>query len=658
MSTPDRFRPPGRRPHRRLFTKYLVVLVGLVGAAVLVTSAATLYFTYRDAETSAARLLEETAAQQARGVASAARFMSLDVSQALPASGDTTLAARRAAYSAALGERIKQLTYVDRTGTERLRVGISGPAPSPGRDLSADPVVRQALENAQWGPRDIFGPVRYPEDGGGRLFPQLQIAVGEPGDPGGATIAEVDPFFLVLEEFLSPTSDVTVYLVDSRGRRLAHPMVLEEYNATGDTRHPDISGLPQVAAAIDGAAPGPGPLPGEGPDLPARAASWERDLEGNEVLSASAPVAGLGWQVLAERRRGDVLAPVYSAAVRTGIVLVVFLILAVLASALLARRMVRPITQIEAGARRIGDGALSERIDVRTGDELEDLADTFNEMSARLQDLHADLEGRVVDRTRDLTSALEQNASLLRALEERGRELEVASRHKSEFIATMSHELRTPLNAVIGFSEVLRERMFGELNERQADYVEDIHRAGRHLLALIDDILDLAKVEAGRMDLELTEVDVGECLEMGLLMVRERAARRGVRVSTHMDPGVGPVIADGRRLKQVVFNLLANAVRFTPEGGQVQASAHMAGDEVTISVSDTGPGIADQDRERIFETFRQAGGGGDGEGSGLGLPLSRALVELHGGRLWVESGSGEGSTFVLTLPPAPIPARG
>ena len=245
------------------------------------------------------------------------------------------------------------------------------------------------------------------------------------------------------------------------------------------------------------------------------------------MLSASAPVAGVGWQVFAEERRGAVLAPVYDAALRTGLFLAIFLALAVLASALLARRMVRLIARIESGARRIGEGALDERIELDTGDELQSLAEEFNRMAGQLEDLYADLERRVEDRTRDLSAALEQNATLLRELERKSRELEAASQHKSEFLATMSHELRTPLNAIIGFSEVLRERMFGELNDRQAEYLEDIHVSGRHLLTLINDILDLAKVEAGRMELELGDVDVGECLETGFMMVRGRASAGG-----------------------------------------------------------------------------------------------------------------------------------
>ena len=645
-----------------------MVLVGLVGAAVLVTSLVALYFTYRDTEAAASRLLEQAATQQARALATAGLRAADEVYQARPVSGDgaaPSLDDRRTSYARHLGDVIKRLAFVDAAGRERLGVGVSGPVAGSGRDLSGEPHVRRALEERAWGGREVFGPVHFPgptsvpaPGSGGRLYAQLDIAVGEAGRHGGATLAEVNAETLIPLDFYVPDDDITLTLVDSRGRALVHQDTAQEWSETGIVTYPDLAPrLAQVRTAVAGASPGVGPLPGEDFDPTARPASWERDVDGNAVLSASAPVPVLGWQVLAEQPRGDVLAPVYSGALRIGVFLAVFLALAVLASALLARRMVQPITRIASGARRIGEGALDERIELATGDELQSLAEEFNQMAAQLRDLYADLERRVEDRTRDLSAALEQNASLLRQLEERGRALEAASRHKSEFLATMSHELRTPLNAIIGFSEVLRERMFGELNERQAEYLEDIHTSGRHLLALIDDTLDLAKVEAGRVELQLEEVDVRECLETGLMMVRERASRRGVRLELVVDPALGPVVADGRRLRQVLFNLLSNAVRFTPEGGLVEASAVRRDREVKISVRDTGPGIAPEDQERIFETFQQAGEGAGQDGTGLGLPLSRGLVELHGGRLWVESRVGEGSTFVLTLPLQPAAAR-
>ena len=246
-----------------------------------------------------------------------------------------------------------------------------------------------------------------------------------------------------------------------------------------------------------------------------------------------------------------------------------------------------------------------------------------------------------------------QNVQLFLALQQRERELEVAGRHKSEFLASMSHELRTPLNAVIGFSDVLLERMFGDLNERQEEYVRDIRDSGRHLLELINEILDLSKVEAGRMELEPTALSLPDLLEHGLAMVRERAARHGIAISLAVAPDVGVIWADELKLKQVVLNLLTNAVKFTPDGGAVDVSAELAGDEARVVVRDTGIGIAEADRERIFEAFQRGGREARSEGTGLGLTLSRRIVELHGGRIWMTSRLGAGSTFGFAVPVRP-----
>ena len=184
------------------------------------------------------------------------------------------------------------------------------------------------------------------------------------------------------------------------------------------------------------------------------------------------------------------------------------------------------------------------------------------------------------------------NARIFRELEEKTEQLEVAGRHKSEFLASMSHELRTPLNAVIGFSDVLLERMFGELNARQEEYVLDIRNSGHHLLELINDILDLSKVEAGRMELDVGAVSLADLLAEGIAMVRERATTTRYR-SIWTSAEVGTVLADELRLRQVVLNLLTNAVKFTPEQGSVAVTARLVGDEAQVSVRDTGIGIAD-----------------------------------------------------------------
>jgi signal transduction histidine kinase len=245
-----------------------------------------------------------------------------------------------------------------------------------------------------------------------------------------------------------------------------------------------------------------------------------------------------------------------------------------------------------------------------------------------------------------------QNARLFREIEEKSREIEAANRHKSEFLANMSHELRTPLNAIIGFSEVLGERMFGELNEKQAEYTEDILSSGRHLLSLINEILDLSKVEAGRMELELATFDLPLAIDNARTFVRERAVKHGINLDVRVDERLGDFIGDERKIKQILLNLLSNAVKFTPEGGRVGINARQADGAVEISVSDTGIGIDPEDQAKIFEEFRQVGGdyAHKKEGTGLGLTLAKKFVELHGGRIWVESEVGKGSIFTFTLP--------
>jgi signal transduction histidine kinase/CheY-like chemotaxis protein len=251
------------------------------------------------------------------------------------------------------------------------------------------------------------------------------------------------------------------------------------------------------------------------------------------------------------------------------------------------------------------------------------------------------------------------NARLFSELETKSAELEVASRHKSEFLASMSHELRTPLNAVIGFSEVLIDRTFGELNDRQDEYLHDIWRSGRHLLELLNEILDLSKVEAGRMDLEPSSVVVEDALGYAVSMVRERATAHGIAVSVDVAGDATVAHTDELRLKQILLNLLSNAVKFTPDGGTVQVRASRHDDELWVTVTDTGVGVPSQDRERIFESFQQGGRGvAREEGTGLGLTLTRRIVELFGGRLWLESEVGVGSTFGFALPRAFVAEEG
>jgi signal transduction histidine kinase len=299
-------------------------------------------------------------------------------------------------------------------------------------------------------------------------------------------------------------------------------------------------------------------------------------------------------------------------------VAVVSVFLALLLGYLLSGSIIGPVSRMQTRLVAIASGDFSSHVQVSNHDELGSLAANLNRMNDEL--------GRLYE------------------------ELEAASRHKSEFLATMSHELRTPLNAIIGFSQVLKQQMYGPLNERQADYVDDVLSSGQHLLNLINDILDLAKVEAGRMELQPSTFELPELLENAASMVRERATRQGIGLIVATDDSVGGMEGDERKVKQILFNLLSNAVKFTPNGGKVTLAARATEEQVVIAVHDTGIGIGADDLDKIFEEFYQVGASRTQEGTGLGLALTRRLVELHGGQLTVESEPGVGSTFTVTIP--------
>ncbi len=270
-----------------------------------------------------------------------------------------------------------------------------------------------------------------------------------------------------------------------------------------------------------------------------------------------------------------------------------------------------------------------------------------------IQKLNTELDQRVIERTAQLKEANER--------------LEAASRHKSEFLAHMSHELRTPLNSVLGFAELLQDPTFGALSEKQARYAHNIHASGKHLLALIGDLLDLSKVEAGKLDLRYETLTLAETLEAALHIMRPQAEVKGLALYLTVDAALPPLTADPLRFTQILYNLLSNAVKFTPEGGRVTVTARRAGREaagsgrqeaggaefVEIAVTDTGIGIKPDDLSRLFQEFVRLDTAiaQRAEGTGLGLALTKKLVELHGGEISAASeGEDRGSTFTVRLP--------
>jgi len=259
----------------------------------------------------------------------------------------------------------------------------------------------------------------------------------------------------------------------------------------------------------------------------------------------------------------------------------------------------------------------------------------------------------------DMAGALDEAVKQEREMKEAA---EAANRSKSQFLANMSHELRTPLNAIIGFSEILKDELFGPLNEGQKEYISDVWNSGKHLLSLINDILDLSKVEAGKMELQLAEFDLAAALTSSMHMIKEQALRRSIDLTVSVDDSVGTVSADERKVKQIVFNLLSNAVKFTPDHGKISVEAKRGADQlITVTVSDTGIGIEEKDKHKIFEEFKQIDSSYSRKyaGTGLGLSLTKRFVELHGGTLWFESaGKDQGTRFSFTLPPAVAAPRG
>ncbi|MBE9529392.1 MAG: MCP four helix bundle domain-containing protein [Proteobacteria bacterium] len=326
----------------------------------------------------------------------------------------------------------------------------------------------------------------------------------------------------------------------------------------------------------------------------------------------------------------------------------------------LIRSIVKPIIALEESAKLIGSGDFNERAPVMTEDEIGSLATEFNKMADNIEDSYATLEGKVKERTDELRLANEELSGKKQELEVTNLNLQEANKMKSQFLSNVSHELRTPLNSIIGFSELLQEKTFGDLNERQTQYAEFVHSSGEHLLSLINNILDLSRIETGRMLLQTEKFPMLEVIAEVMGLLRPSAHERNMVIETKSVPASPMLNADKSKFKQIMTNLLSNAVKFNVEGGRVKVEWDIVTEPVGVDleryiifcVKDTGIGIKEEDRQKVFKEFEQIDSSMATEvaGTGLGLVLTKRLVELHGGSIWFESTEGKGSAFYVKLP--------
>ena len=773
------------RARGRLFRKYVGLFLAVVCIALLTNGLSEIWFSYQEHKAALIRIQREQAEAAAAKISQFIKEIESQVgwTTQLPWSAGT-IDQRRFDGLRLLRQvpAITELSQLDSSGKEQLRVSrLAMDVVASQADLSKEPKFAEAVAHKVY-----YGPVYFRRES----EPYMTLALTGTRRDAGVSVAEVN-----LKLIWDVISQIKVgnhgqaFLVDAQGRLIAHPdisLVL---------RNTDMSRLAQVQAARSA---------GSGTEQ----LQVSDDIQGRRVLTAYAHVSPLGWLVFVELPVAEAYAPLFATIERSGILLMAALSFAFLAGLVLARRMVGPIQALRAGAARIGSGDLGQRISVKTGDELEGLADQFNDMAGRLQESYADLEKKVEIRTHELaqsvaelralgevsqavnstldinevlntivTKAVQlsdtdagaiyeydetkgefglrstygmdddliaaikerhvhigdagighaaaqraplqiadvqkepasevldvvvragfrallfvpllgaerivgalvvrrrrpgefskqtidlvqtfaaqsvlaiQNARLFQEIGDKSRQLEVASQHKSQFLANMSHELRTPLNAILGYTELILDDIYGETPAKMRGVLERVQRNGKHLLGLINDVLDLSKIEAGQLTLALADYSLKDVVHSVFVAVESLADEKKLALRIEVPNNLPTGRGDERRLTQVLLNLVGNAIKFTDQG-EVAIKASATNGAYTLPVCDTGPGIAPGDQAKIFEEFQQADSSATKKkgGTGLGLSIARRIIELHGGKIWVESEIGKGATFSINLP--------
>ena len=514
-----------------------------------------------------------------------------------------------------LSPAITEAAALDRDGIVRAEVSRTrAVATSAGRDLSAS----DAFRTARRGQRYFSGVYFRSAD------PFVTVSV--PIEPMVSEVRGVLQAEVNFREVLDVATAVKFgragygYVVTRAGDLVAHAdsgLVLQRRN---------LGHLPQVKAAFQPRAAG----------IPPRAIV-AYNTEGRKVFSSYALIPLLDWAVFLERPVAEVYGPIYASLLRTSVLLLIGLGVALLASIFVARRVVRPLHTLRRGVERIGSGDLGTRLDVRTGDEIEILADEFNKMTAHLEEARGELEQKVAERTQKLSIANEKLAEV--------------SQHKSQFLASVNHELRTPVAAIIGYGRLLRRETQGQISPLQRQNLQDLLDNAERLLRLIDSLLDFARIEAGKMDVRVQPVAVEEVIQAAVATIEPAVNDGGLRLIRDISPGLPVLYTDREKLRQVILNLLDNAAKFT-ERGEITVSAWPCEGRLRLVVADTGPGIAPDELGRIFEAFHRGGSPArrTSRGAGLGLAIVTKFVDLLGGVLEVQSEVGKGSMFTVMLP--------
>ncbi|MDP2411536.1 MAG: response regulator [Pseudolabrys sp.] len=781
--------PMGMRS--RLFGKYVGLFVAVVVVALLANGIFDVSFYYKEHKVALVRIQRE---QAEAASAKISQFIAeienqLGWTTQLPWSAGA-IDQRRFDALRLLRQvpAITELSQLDSTGKERLRVSrLSMDVIDSGVDFSKDPKFTEAVARKVY-----YGPVYFRR----QSEPYMTLAIAGTRRDAGVSVAEVNLKLIwdVVTQ-IKVGAKGSAYVVGPDGRLIAHPdisLVL---------RNTDMSNLAQVRAARAAETGDPSdPL------------QVVKNIQGSDVLTAFAPVKPLGWFMFVELPVTEAYAPLYEALQRLALALTVAMIFAVLAGMFLARRMVGPIQALRAGAARIGSGDLTQRISINTGDELEALANQFNDMAAKLEESYVGLENKVDERTRELTQSLQQqtatadvlkvisrstfdlqtvldtlaasaarlcvadkgvifyldkdvyrlaanygfspeaeayardhplepgmgsvtgrvalegrtiyvpdvladphyqesgyqnvfgygtnlgvpllragttigvfvlirdavrsfteqqidlvstfadqaviaieNVRLFNEVQEKSRQLEVASQHKSQFLANMSHELRTPLNAIIGLTDMMVANAARFGTEKAIEPLRRVHRAGTHLLGLINEVLDLSKIEAGKLDLNPESVSIAPLVDEVIGTARQLAEQNGNKLTVECQPHLPPILVDPMRLRQILLNLLSNACKFTKDGEvllTVERRAKGGQGIVEFSVRDTGIGMTAEQQTKLFQEFTQAETTTARRfgGTGLGLAITRKLALMMGGHVTVTSEPDKGSVFTVQLP--------